>query len=495
MIARVIPLLTAVAVLLPSAPSAAPPTVRDYSYHHDAVLGTSLDLRFVTARAADAAAAESVALAEIEQLRLILSSWDSTSELATLVRAGRLTAPSPELTAVLRQYERWHAASGGAYTARVSALTTLWSAAAQRGQVPSTTALAAAVAQIQTPAWQIDPTSGAITLLAPGPLDLNSLGKGFILDQVVRAVRAKVPRLDGGLINIGGDIRTWGAPANAPCWQVGVIDPRDPFDNGAPLVRLRLGAAAISSSGSYARGVDIAGVHHSHIIDPRTGQPADDVLGVTVIATDNATANALSTTLSVLGPIDGQRLLATVPGASALWVTRDAGVVRSPGFAAYEIATTRPAAVPAPFEARLELDLTPTSRYRHRPYVAAWITDTAGGHVRTLAFWGDRTKYQRELTKWWGSFSGDRDLVDAVTRATRMAGQYTLEWDGTDQAGTAMPAGEYVFWLEAAYEDGPHSIQSVTVSCGSAPATGALPSAAAFAGGQVSCGPAATPAK
>lgn len=130
--------------------------------------------------------------------------------------------------------------------------------------------------------------------------------------------------------------------------------------------------------------------------------------------------------------------------------------------------------MPGQIEARVELDLTPTTRYRHRPYVAAWITGTAGAHVRTLAFWGDWTKYQRELTKWWGNFSGDRDLVDAVTRATRMAGQYTLEWDGTNQAGAAMPAGEYVFWLEAAYEDGPHSIQSVTVSCGATPVTGLL---------------------
>ncbi len=470
-----------------------PPSARIFSYSHDGILGTSLDLQFVAATPAEAARAERVALDEIERLRQILSSWDSTSELSRLVREGRLDQPSPELVTVLRDYEHWHVASGGAYTARVAPLTALWREAARQGASPSRASLDAAVARIQAPAWRIDDRTGAITVPDHEAIDVNSLGKGFIIDRTVEAIRREVPGVRGGLVNIGGDIRVWGAPpTEGATWQIGVADPADPFDNGTPMLRLALGDQAISSSGSYARGFDIGGTHHSHIIDPRTGQPADAITGVTVLAADNATANALATTLSVLGPGAGMALLRTVPGAEALWVTADHRVIRSPGFATHELPGSPAASVPAGVNATIEVDLSTNRIYRHRPYVAMWITDTAGNHVRTLAFWGDRWKYQRELRTWWGAYGGDRDLVDAVTRATRRAGQYTFEWDGTDQAGDVVKPGPYEFWLEAAYEDGPHSVQHVTVTCGKGNATGDLGEASAFTGGQVHCGSTST---
>jgi FAD:protein FMN transferase len=461
-----------------------------YSFQHDGVLGTSLDLQFVAASERDAARAESVALAEIERVRRIISTWDSSSELSHLVQRGRLEHPSPELVTVLQQYDRWHVASGEAYSARVGALTALWSAAAKAGHLPNAQAIATTVATIRTPAWRIDAVDGSITSLTSS-IDVNSLGKGFIIERAVAAVQAAVPEVRGGLVNIGGDIHAWGeAPAGASAWRVGVADPRDHFDNALPLIRVALTDRAISSSGNYERGFDIAGTHYSHILDPRTGYPADAVPGVTVIANDNATANALATTLSVLGPVDGLRLLATVPGAEAIWITREGRLVRSPGFAAYEISSPVVTPARANLGATIDVDITPTIGNRHRPYIAMWVTDTTGAHVKTLAFWGDKPKYQREMTKWWGAFGSDHDLVDAVTRATRPVGKYTFEWDGTNQAGVAVKPGPYMFWLEGAFEDGPHSLKSVVVVCGTTPATGTIASAAAFAGGTVQCGPA-----
>lgn len=107
------------------------------------------------------------------------------------------------------------------------------------------------------------------------------------------------------------------------------------------------------------------------------------------------------------------------------------------------------------------IDVTPTERNRHAPYVAVWITDTTGTHVRTIAFRGDKRKYLHEMSRWWALNHPDTQLVDAVTRATRPAGKYLLEWDGLDQQGTAVPSGPYLFWLEVAYEDGAHSAKTL----------------------------------
>jgi hypothetical protein len=101
--------------------------------------------------------------------------------------------------------------------------------------------------------------------------------------------------------------------------------------------------------------------------------------------------------------------------------------------------------------------------------------------------WGDRAKYQRDLSRWWALAGRDGALVDAVTRATRSAGKYELEWDGLDQRGNPTPPGAYTFWVEAAYQNGPHSVRGATVACGVARATAAIDATDAFAAGSVAC--------
>lgn len=461
--------------------------VRPITYRHEGVLGTSLDMTFVTASPAEARRAEATALAEIERLRRVLSTWDAGSEASRLVRDGTIAEASTELRAVLRLYQGWTDRTGGAYSARVGELTALWKAASSAGRLPDSAELASAAAALRAPAWTIDDRSGRVTLIGHPAIDLNSLGKGYILDAAVRAVRRDVPSVRGGMIDIGGDIRTWGTAASGTSWRVGVADPRHPADNAPSLTRLDLGEASVSTSGGYARGYTIGGTHYSHILDARTGQPAGAVTGVTVVAHDNATANALATSLSILTPAEGLALIAATPGSDAMLVTAGGDVLRSPGFARYEARAIPPVRAAGTVQATLAIDVTPQAWNRHRPYVAVWVTDTAGKHIRTLAMWGDRPKYLREVSRWWSYAMNDAALVDAVARATRPAGKYTLEWDGLDQSGAEVPAGPYQFWLEVAFEDGAHSSKSAVVACGATPASGTIAAADAFTGARIDC--------
>ena len=114
--------------------------------------------------------------------------------------------------------------------------------------------------------------------------------------------------------------------------------------NGAMLMTLRVASGAVASSGGYARGFDLDGVHHSHILDPRTGKPCDGVLGASVVAKDTATADALATILCVLGPTEGLRLIEGMPGTEAVLVTADGKVHASKGLHALVVETTPEAA-------------------------------------------------------------------------------------------------------------------------------------------------------
>src|SRR5712675_1550249 len=113
--------IVAVAALLagPRAPvtRSAAPALAASSFHYDGVLGTSADFTFVSLSKSDATRAERVALAEIERLRLELSSWDDRSELSQLFAQGSLEHPSAELLDVLNRYSAWNARSGHAYSA------------------------------------------------------------------------------------------------------------------------------------------------------------------------------------------------------------------------------------------------------------------------------------------------------------------------------------------------------------------------------------------
>lgn len=462
------------------------PALHAYRFAHDGILGTSLDLTFTAATPEAAATAERAALAEIERLRLVLSSYDNASELSRLMSTGRSAHPSADLTAVLDRYTYWNQRSGGAYSARVAPLSALWRAAEAAGRIPSATELAAVTTRLEAPAWAID--ANGVRMLTTDRVDLNSLGKGYIIDQALAAAQAATPELQGAIINLGGDVRTWGlAATDRSVWRVGVADPRSPADNAAPLTILQLSDRAVSSSGRYARGFTINGTHYSHIIDPRSGLPANAVAATTVIAHDNATANALATTLSVLTPVEGLRLATATPGVEAMIVGADGQVHRTAGFAAYEVATTAPVAK-GNVTATVTIDITPTNPNRHRPYVAVWVTDADGKPVRTLAFWGTKRKYFPDMSKWYGVMSaGAPDVIDAVTRATRPVGEYTLEWDGLDDYGTAVKAGNYTFWFEEAFENGPHSLRSAPLNCTNGAVTAKFDTTPAFAGGTVTC--------
>jgi thiamine biosynthesis lipoprotein len=103
----------------------------------------------------------------------------------------------------------------------------------------------------------------------------------------------------GGLINVGGDIRVFGPSADGPSWEIKV---RDPFNPDATAATLRIRDAAACTSGSYERNAIIGGHRYSHIIDPRSGMPADAAASVTVTGPAAVDCGLWSTALCILGP-------------------------------------------------------------------------------------------------------------------------------------------------------------------------------------------------
>jgi thiamine biosynthesis lipoprotein ApbE len=478
-----------------------------FQFHHDGVLGTSLDLQVNTADAQQAALVESTILAEIERLRKILSSYDADSDLNRVNAATTPVQCAPELLEVLGFYDFWNAKSKGAYNGHLGELIATWKAAEKAGAPPPPAVLAPIVRSLAQPGWSLNAQTHTVTRLTSGTLDLSSLGKGYIISKAMVAARTKAPTTPGILLNIGGDIFANGVSAPGIPWTVGVADPLHNEDNAPPLLQVRLSDRAISTSGAYARGYTFGGKHYSHILDPRTGYPATGAASVTIITANNANGNALATTLCVLKPEEGLELVKQIPDTECLIIDAAGKQYRSAHFAKYEVPQASPIATapnapptvsvaagqwPAKYQVSISITLkVPTGNVRQirRPYVAVWVEDANSKRVRTVAVWGNAPKYMPDLSEWWKVASQDQQWAMSVTKATRAAGQYKLTWDGTDDQGKSLPTGTYTVFLEVNRQHGTHATQSGQVVCNRLPAQGTIPAASEFGQATLSFGP------
>lgn len=468
-----------------AAPEAPKPS--EFAFHRDHVIGTSLDLHIVAPDEDTAEGAELAVLNEIERLRRIFSTYDPTSEISIVNRNREPVKVSAEMAEVLTAYERWQRKSGGAFNGQVGELVRLWKEGEKSNREPDALALNRVVTDLQKPGWKFDRDARTVTRLTDQPLNLNSIAKGFILQKAADAVRNEYPTVSALLINLGGDILAWGTSPSTTGWAVGIQDPVCHFDNAAPLAGLRLKDQAVATSGGYQRYYTIGDKRYSHIFDPRTGRPAEGVAGATVVARDNVTANALATTLCILKPDEGLKLVASVPGAECLIIAADGKQFRSPGLNLFEVTPIRAfvpqekkdepkaATWPEGYQVTVAVELPKVDAKRYRkPYTAIWIEDDKGKAVKTLAVWGNSPKYLKDLGDWWKIGKDNAELVKAVTRATRGPGKYDLVWDGKDDKGTALPQGTYTVRVEVHREFGAHLRQSGKIECKDKPASAKL---------------------
>ena len=210
---------------------------------------------------------------------------------------------------------------------------------------------------------------------------------------------------------------------------------------------------AIATSGDYRRGVQIMGRHYSHIIDPRTAQPADDIISSTVIADSATDAGALATAFSILKPEESARI-AQSKGVEYLLIANNGSRIQSRNWPGAGIALSpapAPASTPGLFDPSYELivnlELARPAGNARRPYVAVWIEDKDKFPVRTIALWFEKPRWLPEMRAWYRddrvrSMAEGNDIASLpVSSATCPPGKYTIKWDGKDNAGKLVKAG------------------------------------------------------
>ncbi len=235
---------------------------------------------------------------ELGRLERQFTLFDEQSELSRW-RRGEIDTPSEHLLSLLRHGEIWLARSGGVLNPAVGLIAARWAEAEAIQRVPDRselTELAAAIAQSR---YHVGADGSVLRRGSCAQLTFHSFAKGFLVDLAAdAAARAGATSV---VANVGGDLVHRGDRDVV----VLVEDPLRAYDNADPAAAVRLANQAMATSGGSRRGVMIAGRWFSHVLDPRTGWPAEAVASASVVADSCVRADAIATVLSVLAPDEG----------------------------------------------------------------------------------------------------------------------------------------------------------------------------------------------
>lgn len=253
-----------------------------------------------TACGKEAEEAVQEAIAEVQRLDALLSTGSERSEVSRINAAGggELSEDSQILLErALEIYEE----TGGLFDPTIYPLMELWGFPTQEYHVPTEAEIQETLALVD--ASRVRRDGASVTLGAGQRLDFGGIAKGYTSARLMEIFRSH--GISSGFVSLGGNVQTIGKKQDGTNWQIGIQDPDS--GQGEVIAVVEVEDRAVITSGGYERYFEEDGNTYIHILDPRTGYPADgDLESVTVVSADGTLADALSTSLYLMGYEDAE---------------------------------------------------------------------------------------------------------------------------------------------------------------------------------------------
>lgn len=249
-------------------------------------------------------AAAEEAFDEIDRLESQLSLFRPNSEIANVnARAAHeAVRVSPETFHLLERAANLSAQTGGAFDITIAPLMRAWGFMNASGSLPAPAQLAAARECVGMNLVQLDATNHSVRFARPGVmLDLGGIGKGCAVERAAHLLRDA--GISSALIHGGtSTVHAIGRPDDASGWKIAVTYPRNSIEEPSPLLaNIELCDESLSMSAWWGKSFRANGRNYGHVIDPRTGEPADNALLAVVVTKSATDSDALSTALLTLG--------------------------------------------------------------------------------------------------------------------------------------------------------------------------------------------------
>jgi FAD:protein FMN transferase len=255
---------------------------------------------------------------EIDRLDAQMSNYKPESELSDINReaAERAIVVEPRLFGLIQDSLRLSEETNGAFDVTVGPLLDAWGFFRGQGRVPSNAQLALVLKRVGYRHVKLDPERREVRFDTAGvELDLGAIAKGYALDQAREILRAN--GVSQALVSSGtSSLYALGSPPGEPGWKVSIRNPYDP-QKAADVVLLK--NYSLSVSGNYEKFFKLHGHIYSHIFNPQTGRPVENMLSTAVLAPQGEATDALSTSFYVLGAERGRALLKHHPNLTVIF--------------------------------------------------------------------------------------------------------------------------------------------------------------------------------
>ncbi len=262
-------------------------------------MGSRFDITVVANDSAHANTYIDTAVKEISRIEKMISSWDAASQTSEINRnAGiRAVKVDKELFDLIERALGISKLTDGAFDISYASMDKLWKFDGSMTTMPTTGEINASVAQVGFDNIVLNKENGTVFLKLMGmKIGFGAIGKGYAADMAKELlIRKGVP---SGIVNASGDMNTWGKQPNGKPWKVAITNP---MNKDIAFALLPITNGAVVTSGNYEKFVNYNGKRYTHIIDPRTGYPSSGIISVTVFAPKAELADALATSVFVMG--------------------------------------------------------------------------------------------------------------------------------------------------------------------------------------------------
>jgi thiamine biosynthesis lipoprotein len=267
----------------------------------------------------NAMAAAEAALAEIDRLEDQLTAYCDDSEVSRLncLAASKAVPVKENLYELLDLAARITVETDGAFDITTGPLIKAWGFYRRRQRLPSGHERAELLTRVGMKHVLLDAENRTVAFRRPGlEINLGSIGKGYALDRATELLRRDW-NLGAALLHGGhSSVYAMGsAPGTSRGWSVGI---RHPWNRERRLAEVRMRDQALGTSAATFQHLEYAGRKLGHILDPRTGWPAEGIASASVIAPTAAEADALATAFYILGVERARTYCDAHPGIRAL---------------------------------------------------------------------------------------------------------------------------------------------------------------------------------
>lgn len=291
------------------------------------LMGSRFDITVVANDSIQANKYIDTAVTEISRIENLISSWDDNSQTSEINRNAGIkpVKVDKELFDLIERAIGISKLTDGAFDISYASMDKIWKFDGSMTKMPSKEEIIASVEKVDYQNIVLDKQNSTVFLKLEGmKIGFGAIGKGYAADKAKTLLISK--GVSSGIINASGDMNTWGKQPNGNEWKVAITNP---MDKNKVFALLPITNGAVVTSGNYEKYVNFNGKRYTHIIDPRTGYPSTGIISVTVFAPKAELADALATSVFVMGKEAGLDRINQLPKIECIIIDDKGNITKS----------------------------------------------------------------------------------------------------------------------------------------------------------------------